>query len=485
MVNEFYNFLGETIPSTTDMSNLRKDPTHKRKLDCLEGSSNMGHPIRRCIIGANKVNNSLGWVTKKLEVAQSSVRSSVRLGYKVKNRNAEILKAIFIKYGDMAAECVCKTASLRSSLLKVVCKVVRRIQTSDVTTILSEFKEIEAQVLDAEATNINVSWLLAHMEAIQKRNEAMKKYYQEVVTFFDLRNKKHKLLYDDGDEALLHLEREQWDCLEPEVSINVSSPQSGITCVQGYKVTNINAPILEAIFKKYGDIASDCVFKKAFVTESILEVVCDVKKIQTNDAKTIISEMEELDSQLSGAEANKINVSWLRAHLESVHKRNEALKKCVKVLHLVEQKLNDDIFESKAEENKWVMEQDMPKKAYVSSIWHSKRPRLQGDIAEIENLVSAAEANKINASWLRAHLKSIHKRNNAKKNCSLLMKTRANTGLVTRAAIMDLKSAKERFEKAERCVKVLDLVEKKLHDNFLESKAEKDFWAKQPVLLAT
>ncbi|GKB00858.1 phospholipase-like protein [Tanacetum coccineum] len=426
----------------------------------------------------------------------------------------------------MAAECVCKTASLRSSLLKVVCKVVRRIQTSDVTTILSEFKEIERQVLDAEATNINVSWLLAHMEAIQKRNEAMKKstllmemkvniilvkcaaeidrrergteletakipfekverYYQEVVTFFDLRNKKHKLLYDDGDEALLHLEREQWDCLEPEVSINVSSPQSGITCVQGYKVTNINAPILEAIFKKYGDIASDCVFKKAFVTESILEVVCDVKKIQTNDAKTIISEMEELDSQLSGAEANKINVSWLRAHLESVHKRNEALKKCVKVLHLVEQKLNDDIFESKAEENKWVMEQDMPKKAYVSSIWHSKRPRLQGDIAEIENLVSAAEANKINASWLRAHLKSIHKRNNAKKNCSLLMKTRANTGLVTRAAIMDLKSAKERFEKAERCVKVLDLVEKKLHDNFLESKAEKDFWAKQPVLLAT
>ena len=159
---------------------------------------------------------------------------------------------------------------------------------------------------------------------------------------------------------------------------------------------NVNAPILKAIFKKHGDIAVDCVFKIASVREPILEVVCDVvRQIQTNDVTTIISEMAEIESQVSAAEANKINVSWLRAHLESIHKRN-----------------------------------------------------------------------------------------NAKKNCSLLMKTKANTSLVTRAARMDLKTAKERFEKAERCVKVLALVEKKLHDNFLESKAEKDSLAKQPVLLA-
>ncbi|GJW90198.1 phospholipase-like protein [Tanacetum coccineum] len=256
MVNEVNNFLGKTMPSTTDMSNLRKDATHKRKLDYLAGSSNMVHPIRRCQdanrhTGANKVNNSLGGTISttsdrihmlKLE-CQEGIRNTVQpvtnyqhgtrdavnlqgiysenerihektthswfdeirmrpkpvteLGqapptmvptlqsdkvfvqgsatmYKVKNSIAAILKAIFIKHGDIAAECVCKTASVRSSLLKVVCKVVRRIQTSDVTTILSEFKEIERQVLDAEATNINVSWLLAHMEAIQKRNEAMK-----------------------------------------------------------------------------------------------------------------------------------------------------------------------------------------------------------------------------------------------------------------------------------------------------------------------
>ncbi|GKB26109.1 phospholipase-like protein, partial [Tanacetum coccineum] len=218
MVNEFHDFLGETIPSTTDMSNLRKDTTRKRKLDCLEGSSNMVHRTRRSqdavrlmvnVMGANKVNNSLGGTISttsdrfhmlNLE-CQEGIRNTVQpvtnyqhgtrdavnlqgihsenerthekrtlslfdelrmrskpvteLGqappkmvptlqsdkvfvqgnvamYKVKNSIAPILKAIFIKHGDIAAECVCKTASVRSSLLKVVCKVVRRIQTSDV-----------------------------------------------------------------------------------------------------------------------------------------------------------------------------------------------------------------------------------------------------------------------------------------------------------------------------------------------------------------
>lgn len=137
----------------------------------------------------------------------------------------------------------------------------------------------------------------------------------------------------------------------------LTSPQFGTVSVQGYKVKNVNASILEAIFKKHGDIAADCVFKIASVREPILEVVCDVvRQIQTNDVTTIISEMTEIESQVSAAEANKINVSWLRAHLESIHKRN-----------------------------------------------------------------------------------------NAKKNCSLLMKTKANTSLVTRAARMDLKCAKERI----------------------------------------
>ena len=62
----------------------------------------------------------------------------------------------------------------------------------------------------------------------------------------------------------------------------VSSPQSSIICVHGYKV-NIYATILEAIFKKHGDIAATCVFTDAMRT-CLLEVVCDiVRQIETND----------------------------------------------------------------------------------------------------------------------------------------------------------------------------------------------------------
>ncbi|GKC88935.1 phospholipase-like protein, partial [Tanacetum coccineum] len=231
-----------------------------------------------------------------------------------------------------------------------------------------------------------------------------KKYYEGVVKSFDCSEKKHTVSYDDGDVEHLDLKEQQWELVKKlvvELPVIVSSPQSGVTCVQGYTVKNINAPILKSIFKKHGDIAATCVFKTSSARESILDAVCEVvRKIQTNDVTAIISDMDEIKSQVSGAEAIKMNVAWLRAHLEAIHKRAEA-----------------------------------------------------------------------------------------KKSCSLLMKMNANTCLVTRAAEMDLKeilsvltTVQERFEKAKRCVEVLNLVKKKLNDNFLESKAEKDSWVEQPML---
>ncbi|GJZ27320.1 phospholipase-like protein [Tanacetum coccineum] len=173
-----------------------------------------------------------------------------------------------------------------------------------------------------------------------------------------------------------------------------------MTHVQGYRVQKINAPILEAIFKKHGDIASDCVVKTASVRESILEVVCEVvKRIQTNDVATLISDMDEIETQVLDAEATNMKVAWLRAHLEAIQKRTAA-----------------------------------------------------------------------------------------QKNSTLIVKMKANTTLVKRAAKMDLEerriellTAQERFDKAKKCVKVLDLVEMKLDDDFVESEAEKDSWPEQPI----
>ncbi|PWA68316.1 phospholipase-like protein [Artemisia annua] len=182
----------------------------------------------------------------------------------------------------------------------------------------------------------------------------------------------------------------------------VSTTQSGFKIVQGYKVKKSIAPTLEAIFKKHGDIASDCVFKTPSVRASILEVICEVVSgIQTNDVADTISKMEEIQCHVLAAEGNKINVSWLRQHLDSIRKRTEI-----------------------------------------------------------------------------------------KEKCCLLMKGKANISLVNKAAERDfeerrieLLTAQEQFKKAERCVEVLKLVEKKLHDNILEeSKPEPDSWITQPVL---
>ncbi|GJW86007.1 phospholipase-like protein [Tanacetum coccineum] len=167
--------------------------------------------------------------------------------------------------------------------------------------------------------------------------------------------------------------------------MKAATTQSALKSVQGYKVKESIAPILEAIIKKHGDIASDCVFKTPTVRASILEVICEaVSRIQTNDVAD--TEMEEIQCQVSAAEANKMNVSWLRQHLDAIQKKTET-----------------------------------------------------------------------------------------KEKCSLLMKGKASISLVNRAANRDfeetrieLLTAQEKFKKAERCVEVVKLVEKKLHDSFLE-----------------
>nr|XP_043636489.1 uncharacterized protein LOC122607554 isoform X3 [Erigeron canadensis] len=177
-------------------------------------------------------------------------------------------------------------------------------------------------------------------------------------------------------------------------TLPVSSPQFGSICVQGYNVKRSVAPILEAIFKKHGDIAAKCQFKTASVRSNFLEVVCEVvTKIEADD---VIEKLEELEGQVSDAEAANINVSWLRSHLEALHKRKGAMK---------------------------------------------------------------------------------------------LMEMNANTILVQSAAMMDLKeiseelmTVQERFEKAERCVRVLHLVRKNIENTISERKAETDSWVKRRIL---
>ncbi|KAL8260900.1 hypothetical protein R6Q59_024949 [Mikania micrantha] len=203
-----------------------------------------------------------------------------------------------------------------------------------------------------------------------------------------------QFLDDDSDVELLDLKQEECELVEnvsPMLASleKFSSPHSGMICVRGYKVKESNAPILEAIFKKHGDIAAECVFKTNSVRSSILEVVCEVvKRIQTNE---FVGKMDEIERQMSDAKAANIDVSWLQAHLEAIHISNKCnllmemksntilvnraaqmdlrercaelvaalqqfqqAERCVRVLHLVEKNLNDNILESKAIIDSWV-----------------------------------------------------------------------------------------------------------------------------------
>ncbi|PWA91426.1 hypothetical protein CTI12_AA089520 [Artemisia annua] len=397
----------ETIPATNHTSTLRAYASRKRKYSETLELRKVSSP--HC-----------GLICVK--------------GYKVKQSVAPILEAIFKKHGDIASECVFKTVSVRQSILEVVCEVVKQLQINffSATTIISELGEIECKVSDLEAANINVSWLRSHMENIRewdksKKQPALLMEKKTNITLFkkeaekDLRERnlelvKAKHLCEEAEKrvkVVYAVERKlDNDILESKITSplcwklgkrvllksaakvqqhlpfpdyvmkfietipatnhtstlrayasrkrkysetlelrKVSSPHCGLICVKGYKVKQSVAPILEAIFKKHGDIASECVFKTVSVRQSILEVVCEVvKQLQINffSATTIISELGEIECKVSDLEAANINVSWIRSHMENIREWDKSKKQPAL---LMEKKTNITLFKKEAEKD--------------------------------------------------------------------------------------------------------------------------------------
>ncbi|XP_022028858.1 uncharacterized protein LOC110929968 isoform X2 [Helianthus annuus] len=129
--------------------------------------------------------------------------------------------------------------------------------------------------------------------------------------------------------------------------------QGGTVCVQGYEVKESNADILEAVFRKYGDITADCIFETCFMRSSILEAVCEVvRRIQTNE---VVEKMEDTERLVSDAEAVNVDVAWLRPHLEAIRKKTECLARSNKLREtrkhtlLVEIGARKDLIERSAE----------------------------------------------------------------------------------------------------------------------------------------
>ncbi|XP_049395843.1 sister chromatid cohesion protein PDS5 homolog D-like isoform X3 [Solanum stenotomum] len=96
--------------------------------------------------------------------------------------------------------------------------------------------------------------------------------------------------------------------------------------VHGYKVKVSSAPILTAIFAKYGDIAINCHYKSLASRASLLDLVCDVvKSLKAGDV--VSSSMKQMKSFVSTAVEVELDVAWLQQYLDEISKEEDMEKR--------------------------------------------------------------------------------------------------------------------------------------------------------------
>ncbi|KAJ8568129.1 hypothetical protein K7X08_020851 [Anisodus acutangulus] len=105
------------------------------------------------------------------------------------------------------------------------------------------------------------------------------------------------------------------------------SPEDGDVCrelvdVHGYKVKVSSAPILDAIFAKYGDITVNEHFKSPTSRASLLDVVSDVVRwLKTSDFNS--SSIKAMKSVVSDVVDAKLDVTWLQQYLDEISKEED------------------------------------------------------------------------------------------------------------------------------------------------------------------
>ncbi|XP_015071185.1 uncharacterized protein LOC107015433 [Solanum pennellii] len=96
--------------------------------------------------------------------------------------------------------------------------------------------------------------------------------------------------------------------------------------VHGYKVEVSSAPILTAIFAKYGDIAVNCHYKSLATRASLLDLVCDVvKRLKAGDVGS--SSIKQMKSFVSTAVEVELDVAWLQQYLDEISKEEDMEKR--------------------------------------------------------------------------------------------------------------------------------------------------------------
>ncbi|MCD7471004.1 hypothetical protein HAX54_011267 [Datura stramonium] len=112
------------------------------------------------------------------------------------------------------------------------------------------------------------------------------------------------------------------------------SPEERVD-VHGCKVKLSNAPVLAAIFAKYGDITVKCPHKSLAAKTLLLDVVSDVvRKLKTGDFS--VPSIKAMKSVVSNAAAAKLDVTWLQQYLDEISEVEDMEKKSSYLMALSE-----------------------------------------------------------------------------------------------------------------------------------------------------
>ncbi|XP_057779521.1 uncharacterized protein LOC130998103 [Salvia miltiorrhiza] len=122
----------------------------------------------------------------------------------------------------------------------------------------------------------------------------------------------------DEDDELHHHEKAKETSVEVISEIPGSSPINGaFEYVDGHWVKTESAPLLRAIFDKYGNITKDTDVKSPYHLSIFLERLCHVyQRLECVDLTR--AELQGITSELRLLEARKISVGWILERVENI-----------------------------------------------------------------------------------------------------------------------------------------------------------------------
>lgn len=108
----------------------------------------------------------------------------------------------------------------------------------------------------------------------------------------------------------------------PASESDMSEPEDPMIEVGGYQVKKELAPLLKAIFKKYGDIAMNCVFSTDEMRSSALDLACSLyKRLEASNLMQVTQlELDSIRAQIEDLELIKVNIGWLKDRLDMILK---------------------------------------------------------------------------------------------------------------------------------------------------------------------